>query len=1031
MTYQRILVAIIGLLSSAALVMADEKPSFTEWHDLQVNETNRFPLHTSFFSFENEALALNGDKQQSNRYLSLDGKWKFRWVKNADERPVDFYRTDFDDTSWHSINVPGIWEVNGYGDPLYITEGYAWHSHFNGMPPAVPVKDNHVGTYRRTIHIPDSWNNKQVIAHFGSVTSNIYLYVNGRYVGYAEDSKVAAEFDVTPYLKSGDNQIAFQVFRWSDGSWCEDQDFWRLSGVARECYLYSRNKNVHLDNIRIMTDLENQYRDGILKIQSKVTAGSIIQYTLLDTEGKTVMNTSDSIIRIPNPKKWTAETPYLYTLVTKVFSCLPNRKRGMDRVLCDVVVQKVGFRKIEIKNSQLIFNGQAILIKGVNRHEIDPDGGYVVSRERMLQDIQLMKRFNINAVRTCHYPNDPLWYDLCDKYGLYIVAEANQESHGLGYRDDSEAKKTAFACQILERNQHNVGINFNHPSIIYWSLGNETVDGPNFTVAYQWIKNQDSMRPIQWEEAHGGANTDIMCPMYWSQAECEAYALDKDKQKPLIPCEYSHSMGNSGGGLKEYWDLIRKYPKFQGGFIWDFVDQGLHGKDAKGTPIYTYGGDYNSYDPSGNNFNCNGLFNPDRIPNPHAYEVRYQYQNIWVTPVNISNGILNVRNEYFFRSLSNIMMKWSVIDEGREVQSGTINDLNIAPKQSATIKLPISITPSMGDSFINIDFCLKSAEPLMKAHQTIAYQQLALPVTTHMIQPVTADYCKIKIENKKKADEIIMRASNVIIKLSKNTGLITSYTVDGKSLLGIGGTLKPNFWRGLTDNDMAAKIQERYKVWRNPELRMVRLTVDKHADKVCAYYDIPKAEAQLIMTYTLDATGILQVTEQLETNGADKTVGMLRFGMIIQLPYTMSQSEYYGRGPIENYPDRKYSQRIGIYRQTADEQFYPYIRPQETGTKSDIRWWKQTDNVGFGLKVESDKPFFASALHYDIDVLDEGGEKHQRHSSQVPKSMFTNLFIDGEHAGVGGIDTWSPYAEALSQYRVGYGNKVLKVSFHP
>ena len=518
-----------GLLALALAqgALADNVPTFTEWHDMQVNDINRFPIHTSFFAYGNPEEAMAGDMKASGNYLSLEGMWKFLGVENADQRPTNFFAEDFDDRGWRRMPVPGMWELNGFGDPIYVNIGFAWRGHFQNNPPEVPVKDNRVGSYRRVVNIPDNWQGKQVVAHFGSVTSNMYLWVNGQFVGYSEDSKVAAEFDITPYLRKGDNLIAFQTFRWCDGSYCEDQDFWRLSGVARDSYLFARDKAVHIDDIRVTPDLDATYTDGSLKVDVSFTGKCNLTFQLFDAEGNAVLeqgvqnlkgNSAQVTLNVKNPRKWTAETPYLYTLM--VCPTTPNARFTPY----EAIPVRVGFRKVEIRNSQFLVNGQPIYIKGADRHEMDPDGGYVVSRERMIQDIKIMKQFNINAVRTCHYPDDPVWYDLCDEYGIYLCAEANQESHGFGYRDDSEAKKPQFALQILQRNQHNVGVNFNHPSVVIWSMGNETVDGPNFTAAYKWIKSQDLSRPVHWEQAHKGDNTDIMCPMYASQEWCERYA---------------------------------------------------------------------------------------------------------------------------------------------------------------------------------------------------------------------------------------------------------------------------------------------------------------------------------------------------------------------------------------------------------------------------------------------------------------------------------------------------------------------------
>ena len=1035
--------------ASAAEEKAAEKlvPTFTEWHDLQVNEVNRLKLHTNYFAYENETLALAGQMDKSANFISLHGAWKFNWVKDADKRPTDFYKTDLDDSAWKTMNIPANWEMNGFGVPEYVNTGFAWRGHFDQKPPAVPVKDNNVGSYRRIINIPDSWDGKQVIAHFGSVTSNIYLYVNGQYVGYAEDAKVAAEFDITPYLKKGDNLIAFQTFRWCDGSWCEDQDFWRLSGVARDSYLYARDAAVHLTNIKITPDLQNGYEDGVVQIYAEVKGQPVIEYKLLNHNGIEIIKSDANFKKrvngtaqftIKNVKKWSAEDPYLYTLVATVKDQKGN--------IVEVVPQKVGFRKVEIVNSQLLVNGQPVLIKGADRHEMDPDGGYVVSRERMIQDIKIMKRLNINAVRTCHYPDDPVWYDLCDEYGLYVTAEANQESHGFGYGNDAEAKKPEFAKQILERNQHNVEMYFNHPSVIVWSLGNETVNGDNFIAAYKWIKEQDKSRPVQFEQAgRTGENTDIFCPMYYSHDGCDKYSKDDKFTRPLIQCEYNHTMGNSSGGLKEYWDMVRKYPKFQGGYIWDFVDQALHRNPVKPMSVkdnltyaqynkikYTYGGDYNDYDPSDNNFNCNGVIGPDRQLNPHAYEVAYEYQNIWAEAVDLQAGKISVYNEHFFRNLANYQLVWTLLQDGKAVQNGTVDKLDVAPQQKTVVTLPYQI-PAEGEVLLNIEFRLKKAEPLMEAGQMVAYRQLEVR-TANAAAAVVAEG-KLKVENKKKETEIKVLNDCIDIEFDKATGLLKEYEVNGVDLLGEGGTLKPNFWRAVTDNDMGAQLQKKFRVWRAPALNLQTITaskvkVGKNVNAVVkAVYDMPDVKAALTITYTIAPDGTMGVEQTMDATEGEKVSDMFRFGMLMQLPFQMDNSTFYGRGPIENYIDRKGSQNVGIYTQTAEEQFFPYIRPQETGTKSDIRWWQQTDKAGKGFRITSGNLFSASALHYSIDDLDDGEEKEQRHSYEVPQSKYTELCIDKEQFGVGGENSWGAWP--LPQHRLGYADKTFSFVISP
>ena len=1041
--------------------VAIQQPTFTEWHDLQVNEINRLPLHTLHFAYDPNDFPGTGaeylDKKKSMNYLSLDGTWKFNWVANADERPTDFYKTDLDDSKWNNIQMPGNWEMLGYGQPEYVNVGFGWRGHFDQQPPAVPTKDNHVGSYRREINIPANWDGKRVIAHFGSVTSNIYLYVNGKFAGYAEDSKVAAEFDITPFLKKGKNLIAFQTFRWCDGSWCEDQDFWRLSGPARENYLYARSKDHRLLDVRVETELKNNYKDGYLNITAKVQGNTLAYFGLYDPDGKEVIVTgTDNVrngvakyqLRVKNVRKWSAETPNLYTLVVSPI------QNGGQYAPYEIIQVKVGFRKVEIKNKQLLVNGQPVLLKGANRHEMDPDAGYNVSEKRMIQDIMMMKRLNINAVRTCHYPDDPRWYDLCDKYGLYVVAEANQESHGFQYGDDAAAKKPEFAKQILERNQHNVSMFFNHPSIVTWSLGNETVMGDNFIQAYKWIKSQDKTRPVQYEQARRGEGTDIFCPMYYPVSACEKYAKDPNSPMPLIQCEYNHTMGNSGGNLSDYWDLVRKYPIFQGGFDWDFVDQALHRKIVKPMSIlpyrlnneelrkieYTYGGDYNKYDPSDNNFNCNGIIGPDRQLNPHAYEVAYQYQNIWAKMVSAETGQVSVYNENFFRDLSNYALAWSLEEDGVETQNGTIADLDVPAQQTRTYTIPYDRSKITGkEVFLNIDFRLKNSEPLMTAGQVVAYAQL--PVVTK--QTCDGDCSKMLAEGHgkkkmklaaKKDNVIAVTTPNLTFKLDRTTGLISEYAYNGKSMLGEGGTLKPNFWRAPTDNDMGAGLQKKFKVWKNPQMNLKNIDVkkDKKANTVTIVtsFDMPEVQGQMDITYLVFAnTGAVKVTEDFKATEGAKVSDMFRFGMLLQMPYTMEKSNYYGRGPIENYSDRKDCMRIAIYNDDADNQYFPYIRPQESGTKSDIRWWKQTDATGLGLQVKSCAPFYASALHFDTEELDDGDEKEQRHSFDLKKSKFTNLFLDAAHMGVGGENSWGAWP--LEKYRVHYGNKTFNFVLIP
>lgn len=1014
---RQLLTCCLAMCSLATMAQHDE------WKNPEINAVNRAPMHTNYFAYSSSEEAAKADKENSSNFMTLNGIWKFNWVKNADARPTDFYRTDYNDKGWGQMKVPGVWEMNGYGDPIYVNVGYAWRSQYKNNPPYVPIENNHVGSYRKEIIIPAEWSGKEIFAHFGSVTSNMYLWVNGKYVGYSEDSKLEAEFNLTKYLKPGKNLIAFQVFRWCDGTYLEDQDFFRYSGVGRNCYLYSRNKK-YIQDIRVTPDLDSNYTNGTLNVALNLNGSGTVELNLTDPAGKSVAtaqvngNGQKSVVMdVSNPEKWTAETPNLYTLTATL-------KNGSNTL--EVIPVKVGFRKIELKGGQILVNGQPVLFKGADRHEMDPDGGYVVSRERMLQDILRMKQLNINAVRTCHYPDDNLWYDLCDQYGIYVVAEANIESHGMGYGKETLAKNPSYKKAHMERNQRNVQRGYNHPSIIFWSLGNEAGYGPNFEQCYTWIKNEDKTRAVQYEQAGTNEFTDIFCPMYYDYDACKKYS-EGNIDKPLIQCEYAHAMGNSQGGFKEYWDLIRKYPKYQGGFIWDFVDQSNHWKNKDGIDIYGYGGDFNKYDASDNNFNDNGLISPDRRPNPHAHEVGYFYQSIWTTPGDLSKGEIKVYNENFFRDLSAYYMEWQLLANGEVMQTGVVQDLNVAPQQTATLKLNLNtekVCPCK-ELLLNVTYKLKAAETLMPAGSTVAYDQLT-------IRPYIAKALELKNQKASNLDIVvpvikdndhnylIVEGENFIIEFNKHNGYLSRYEADGMQLLNPGAQLTPNFWRAPTDNDYGAGLQHRYAVWKNPGLKLTSLkqSIENEQAIVQAEYEMKAVKGKLFLTYVINNEGAVKVTQKMEAGKEEKVSDMFRFGMQMQMPENFNEVEYYGRGPVENYADRNHSTLIGKYRQTVAEQFYPYIRPQETGTKTDLRWWRVLNISGNGLQFVGDAPFSASALNYSIESLDDGVQKDQRHSPEVAKAPFTNLCIDKVQIGLGCVNSWGTLP--LEKYRVPY-----------
>lgn len=1009
---------ITGFLGMLALTASAQ--TFQEWRNPEINAVNRAPMHTNYFAYESAETAGKGLKENSTNFLSLNGTWKFNWVKDADMRPTDFWQIGFNDKGWDDFQVPAVWELNGYGNPLYLNIGYAWSNHFKNNPPEVPVEDNHVGSYRREIMVPASWKGKDIIAHFGSVTSNMYLWVNGKYVGYSEDSKLEAEFDLTPYLKPGQkNLIAFQVFRWCDGSYLEDQDFFRHSGVGRDCYLYARNKK-RIQDIRITPDLDANYQNGSLAVNLTLKGSGAVDLELLDASGKqvtkaTAKGSGITTLQVENPKKWTAETPYLYTLRASL--------QGSN----EIIPIKVGFRKIELKKDQVLVNGKAILFKGANRHELDPDGGYVVSRERMIQDIQVMKKFNLNAVRTCHYPDNNLWYELCDQYGLYVIAEANIESHGMGYGDETLAKAPNYKKAHLERNQRNIQRGFNHPSIIFWSLGNEAGDGDNFVACYEWIKKEDPRRPCQYEQARQNDHTDVFCPMYYGYSAMEKYGQRTDATKPLIQCEYAHAMGNSEGGFKEYWDIIRKYPNLQGGFVWDFVDQSCRWTGKNGVEIYAYGGDFNRFDPSDQNFCDNGLISPDRVPNPHMYEVGHIYQNIWTTPVDLSKGIVKVFNENFFRDLSAYYMEWQVLKGGKVMRTGRIENLNVGPQETAELTLDYGKTCECTEWLLNVSYKLKNREGLLPAGHEVAKNQLVL-------NPYKAPAMELKnvvamnketvapqiVDNQE--NYLIVKGEHFVTEFGKKNGYLSKYEVNGTDMILEGASLTPNFWRAPTDNDMGARLQLKYANWKNPGLKLTSLTskTENNLVVVDATYDMTNVSAKLYLTYVINNVGAIKVTQKMVTDKNAKVSPMFRFGMQVQMPKDFDAIEYYGRGPIENYADRKACTDINIYRQSVDEQFYSYIRPQENGTKSDIRWWKQLNHSRNGLQIVAEAPFSASALHYTIESLDEGPVKKQGHSPEVAKANLTNLCIDKVQMGLGCEDSWGRITRP--EYQIPYAD---------
>ena len=1017
--------------------------SESRWQNVNINQQNREPRRANFFAFESLDKAQSFDKKKSANYLSMEGMWKFNFVKDHNKRPANFFTLKYDDSQWKDFPVPGLFELNGYGDATYKNIGYAWATQFDPNPPYISELNNYTGSYRRTFELPKDWKGKDVYFHVGSATSNLTLWVNGKYVGYSEDSKVAAEFNISKYLKPGKNLIAMQVMRWCDGSYFEDQDFWRFTGIAREVYLYARPK-LHAADIRLNAALENNYQDGVLNYQVSLKGGKTdVSITLCDKDGKQVAQATGAqgIIKVPKVKAWTGETPYLY----KAYITLKN-KQGVT----EVIPQKVGFRNVEIKNAQLLVNGQPVLVKGADRHEMDPDGGYVVSLERMIQDIKIMKLLNINAVRTSHYPCDPRWYDLCDEYGIYITAEANLESHGMGYEEKSLAKFPEYIVPHIERNEGNVKPLINHPSVIVWSLGNEGGYGVNFEKAYDWVKACDTTRPAQYERGGYDSKTDIYCPMYIGYEESESYCKSNGT-KPYIQCEYAHAMGNSEGGFKEYWDLIRKYPKYQGGYIWDFVDQGLRDKSpVTGKEIFTYGGDYGRYPGSDYNFNCNGIIAPNRRLNPHAYEIQYYLQNVWIKNFDAANGAISIYNENFFRNIDDLKLSAAIYANGVKLSTLEIpGTKGIAPQATKLVKsdaLKAAVAQAQAEHAgeeiaVNFAFASDGSQPLVDKGQVMARQQFV--VNEYKFDKVDTPAQSVAPANKKakvqQASNIEVEETNSYVKVSaermsvtigKKTGMIDYLDVDGEPMLKFRESMTPEFWRAPTDNDYGASLQKKMRVWKNPQMNLKSFDKSESKDSVVltAQFEMPEVKAQLMLRYRINAAGEVAVTQQMTTDKEAKVADLFRYGMQLQMPASFSKLEYYGRGPEENYIDRHSSAFIGKYEANVKDEYYPYVRPQESGNHTDIRYFSIFNPAtGKGITFEGYAPMECSAIPYLVEDLDAGIEKEHawgQHSGDLVEKGLVQLHIQQRQFGLGCIDSWG--SSPMEKYRMHYQDRCFR-----
>lgn len=1000
-----------------------------DWEDPSVYQINRLPMRAAYFPYESLDKAVKGDKIQSERFQSLNGMWKFSWVNHPNKRAKDFYKTDFDDSRWVEFPVPTNWEFKGYGTPIYTNSGYEFNID-NPTPPDIPDSLNPVGSYRKKFTVTEKWKDMQVYIHLGAVKSAFYIWVNGQKVGYSEDSKLEAEFDITPFVKQGENIVALEVYRWSDASYLECQDFWRLSGITRDVYLYARPK-AHLYDYKAIATLDQAYQNGLLNLEvelENLTNSKNSDYscdiTLSDSKGTPILNKSEVFSEssveskkvkvniqatIPSVKAWSAEIPNLYTL-----TILLKDKSGS---IVEAISRKTGFRTVEIKGRDFLVNGKRIYIKGVNRHETHPVTNQVVTREQMLEDIKLMKMFNINAVRTCHYPNDPEWYDLCDEYGLYLIDEANIETHGMGYDlDKTLANNPAWAAAHLERFSRMMIRDKNYPSIITWSLGNEAGNGYNFYKCYEWGKNYDTSRPIQYEGARKQWNTDIFCPMYPSPSYLISYSLS-NQTRPLIMCEYAHSMGNTLGNFKEYWDIIESYPCLQGGFIWDWVDQGMW-LEKNGKKFYGYGGDWGPKGtPSDNNFMCNGIVQPDRKPNPQAWEMKKMYQNIKFKSFDLKTGELVVANGYFFRDLSNFNLKWILLENGVAKKEGLINDINVKPGESKTVKVDLKYNYLQDKDYtLQVYANTKAEELLIPANHEQAKEEFIL------FESNRAQYSpdKSQISVNDNSENIVVSGKDFEIKVSKSNGLISSYLYKGKKLFESGP--QANFWRPANDNDFGADLQTKLLEWKNAgkEGKLINVSLKKNYSEVEITSDISifNGDASIRMIYKIDGKGSVLVKTDFKALKGEHQM-MFKFGNHIILPNNFKTIEWYGRGPVESYWDRKTNAFLGVYKGDIKDQYHPYIRPQESGNKTDVRWAKMSTSSGYGFTVQFvDNYLFVNALPYSPDQLYPGETKGQTHSLELESDKYIHLDVDYKQMGVGGIDSW--WSLPLVQYRLPY-----------
>lgn len=996
-----------------------------DWENPGMIARNKEPARNTSIPFRDREKAIEGDRSLSTYFRSLNGRWKFHWVEKPADRPTDFYKPSYDDSQWEEIEVPSNWQLAGYGLPYYMNSAYV----FDKNPPYIQPDYNPVGSYRKEFERPSEWQNKLVFIHFDGVESAFYIWVNGQKVGYSQGSRTPAEFNVTPFLKEGKNILAVEVFRWSDGSYLECQDFWRLSGIFRDVYLFAAPA-VRLHDFEVRCDLDEKYQDARLNVVAKVKndgeeeARNIsIEMTLLDgnnlpVESEILMSAESEYIapgaeslmkmkrEVGNPRKWSAEEPYLYKVLLTL-------KDGEGHVLENKSC-RFGFREVEINGGQLLVNGVPVLLKGVNRHEHDPDTGHYVTEESMLEDIRLMKLNNINAVRTCHYPDDPKWYDLCDLHGLYLVDEANIESHGMGYRpDETLANKPEWLMAHLDRIQRMVERDKNHPSVIIWSMGNEAGDGTNFQAASDWIHRRDPSRPVHYERAGLRPHTDIYCPMYARIPHLVRYA-EKEPDRPLILCEYAHAMGNSVGNLVDYWEVIEAYDHLQGGFIWDWVDQGIRKKTADGREYWAYGGDFGE-GKSDKNFCMNGLVLPDRSVTPKLLEVKKVYQYVKVEPVDLTRGEIKITNNYDFIPLDRFVVEWEIREDGRSIREGSLANPAVPPGESRIFRCDgDGIMPRSGSEYLlDVHIRTDHAWGMLPEGHEVAKEQFVLPL--HEKSAVTELPAGKALELTDEEESVRVEGKDFAIRFDKSTGLIHTFLYRGTDLIVEGPA--PDFWRAPTDNDFGNGMPERCRIWREASRnrQLVRFEIVSQEEKkvqIEAKYILPDVASEHTVMYTILNTSDVIVQNHF-IPGKQKLPELLRFGMRMRLPKDFANVQWYGRGPHENYEDRKTSAFIGLYANTVYDQYVRYASPQENGYKTDVRWVALTQGKGVGLLIAGLPTICFSALPYSVEDLTQQS-RGTKHPTDLTERNFIELCTDHRQTGVGGDNSWG--ARPLEKY---------------